>query len=106
MKFGDPTKIPTKLEPLLFLLVGCGNTNVSNLYEVFCWPCPVLVYRHLITVESNHMWLIYAPWESLLYSLSSMNMTFRDLDHIMVHGIKDGINLHVDGINFREKFYF
>jgi len=58
------------------LCIKCGDTT---------WEfalCPAYFYSNLVTIESNHVWIIYIPRESLFDFLSKMSTTFRDLDHI------------------------
>jgi hypothetical protein len=89
--FDDPTMTTNECGPEAWLGFECGNTS-----WVFA-HCPVIFDRDLITVESNHTWLIYFPREPLFDFLSSMNMTFRDLDHIiMVTPVEDGESFHVE----------
>lgn len=90
MTFGDPTMTTIEWHKIS-LHFECGNTKGVH------YICPVLSHGDLITVESNLIWLIYFPRESFFDSLSSMNTTFRDLDHItMKTSLEFGETFHVE----------
>jgi len=84
--FDDPTMTTKKLGPGMSLYFYCHTAKLQ-------FMCPVIFYGDLITLESNHTWLIYVPRDSL----SHRNKAFKDVDHItMTTCLEDGEGLHVD----------
>ncbi|CAJ2637836.1 unnamed protein product [Trifolium pratense] len=88
----DPTKTTSEWGPVIRL--GFKSSNAANNNYVVI---PVTLYRHLITVKSNHMWLIYFDRELFFSLLSSTGYTVRHLDDIkMEASITNGQGLHLE----------
>ena len=89
--YDDPTMTTYIQTYLARLCFKCGNTE-----RIFAF-CPAYFYSDRVTVESNHMWIIHIPRESLFDFLSNTNTTFRDLDHITMKSALEGSeDLHVE----------
>lgn len=66
----------------------------SNAADSRCVVIPVTLYRYLIRVKSNHMWLIYFDQELFFSFLRSIDNTVWDLDHIKMEvSVKNGQGL-------------
>jgi hypothetical protein len=84
--FDDPSITKNKLQPEISLGFECH-------YVVVYKNSQVIFDKDFITLESNHAWLIFVPWDSLSYR----DTAFKDVDHItMTTDLEDGIGLHVE----------
>lgn len=89
--FDDSTMATNGWGPEKSLRFNCGVCSEHFAYSPVCFD------RDLITLESNHMWIIYITRESFFDFLSYMSTTFRDLDHITMEiSLVDGKGLHLE----------
>jgi hypothetical protein len=88
----DPTKTRYEWGPVVRL--GFKSSNGANSDYVVI---PVTLYRHLVTVKSNHMWLIYFDRELFFSFLRSIDNTLWELDHIVMEAsVTNGQGLHLE----------
>ncbi|RHN61931.1 putative TIR domain, winged helix-turn-helix DNA-binding domain-containing protein [Medicago truncatula] len=98
----DPTKTRYEWGPIIRL--GFKSSNAANSNYVVI---PVTLYRHLITVKSNHMWLIYFDRELFFSFLRSIDNTLWELDHIkMEASVMNGQGLHLEVKNCGFRWVF